>query len=659
MPVKDRAFCRDYIDPKSLTEKDWKYFNSLNEDTINKYAREVKGKFTGVLGLDLDGEHPGKDKNGNLLLYEVGEGGAILDPLRDCRPDSKEFIQKAFEGKLFVVPTGKEKPVQFQFKLTPNKTKGIVNASFDFSKPMDDQMISKPERPNLWARIRHFFGGAKREYAEYENAKREYNAILGGHLKDKRSQQDRDEEKEALDKKESAAQKQRENLEKQQRVENVSRSLDKFRGLPDIQRELVMDIYGPKPVRKEDYCPEMYTTDQFNKLANYDLEQLSSKDNPVNDAEFAGLAMLGALTAPSAGDIRKTNLPIDLTRDEYVASISTFFTADLFNNGVKPRSSIGQYFEQAQVPGRDMAANALMEYKKGNKAPLGELIGKGLHFSAQYMDRKSMTANSEIVCNGLTAEVLNLLERDKDLMEGAKKAGMTQDDLDVARGDREILKIVRANDYAKARLQAAEKQEIVLSPDEKKECINARVRFETLSQTAAMQNEKLRTDNKAALDEEGRRHAAVRDPLNKKKNQIAAEQHQQGLTDEQYLDIGRRLAQAEAELHQAISINTFKESQILGQPELMKQFGKTVTDGTMDKKINDLVDSLLPGKEKLEKLSIKDLNRALEPRELFDENSPYATKAEVPAPEKQAELEKQAAQPPQQRVSGDGQPLPT
>ena len=44
-----------------------------------------------------------------------------------------------------------------------------------------------------------------------------------------------------------------------------------------------------------------------------------------------------------------------------------------------------------------------------------------------------------VICNGAVSEVLNLLERDEDLMKAARDAGMQQEDLDLARADRKQL----------------------------------------------------------------------------------------------------------------------------------------------------------------------------------------------------------------------------
>ena len=54
------------------------------------------------------------------------------------------------------------------------------------------------------------------------------------------------------------------------------------------------------------------------------------------------------------------------------------------------------------------------------------------------------------------AQAVNLLERDPDLMKIAQGAGMTDKDLKIARTDRKLLEVCRANEWAKGRLAEAE-----------------------------------------------------------------------------------------------------------------------------------------------------------------------------------------------------------
>ena len=634
MPVVSRAFKNDLIDKTNQREEDWA---SLSEDKKFFYSRGAKSKIKSALGLDLEGAAPGKDKNGNLVLFELGEKGEVLDPLANGRVDSSEFLRKMFEGKIYAVPAGQDKPVQLQFAIRKNRFNNKLSGEVAFSKPIDESMAPMPERPNLWARIRHFFGGAKKEFAEYNKALKVHQALTGENLKKKRDDAFLQREKDDLAKREREAEQAKTQAQKGSRLQNLSRGAKDYVSKQDEYLRELMNVFGAQPVKNDKYIGDRYTKDQFNMLKPYDLDALGTKENPISGKEFAGLAVLGALTAESAGEIRRFPTETELTRDEHTAAMNTFFTSDLFVFEGEPRPNAGDYFEKATAPGRNAAAAALEAYRNGDKAPLGELIGRGLHFSGEYMDREELTMNSAIVVNGVTAEVLNLLERDKDLMEAAKSAGMTQKDLDLARADRKLLEVCRTNEWAKDRLEAAEKGDITLSEEEKKTCIDARVTYETLRQTIHIQHQK--NLEKPGMDAEDKRYDAVLTPLNQQKMLIQAEKNKKDLTEEERLDIGARSQAIEDRVSAENFIHTFKSKTISGSPDLYGKIGRAETEGKTAEGLNRLIEKALPGWAALEKLSIAELNKALIPTALFHQDSPYMkpTRAEVPGPERQAE----------------------
>ena len=91
MPVRPELFNQELIAPAGQNAEDW---NAFTEDQRFHHAHSLKGKLFSALGIDLDAPNPGKDKNGNLVLFELGENGEMRDPLADTPADSKEFLKK-------------------------------------------------------------------------------------------------------------------------------------------------------------------------------------------------------------------------------------------------------------------------------------------------------------------------------------------------------------------------------------------------------------------------------------------------------------------------------------------------------------------------------------------------------------------------------------
>lgn len=406
--------------------------------------------------------------------------------------------------------------------------------------------------------------------------------------------------------------------------------------------EQLQNFYGPKPVMKDEYVGDRYTRKQFGLLKPYDLKELGTEEKPVTEAQFTGLAMLGALTAPTAGELRYHPAEQELSRDEHVKAISTFFTSDLYGYSGEPRPDAGRYFEKATAPGRDKAAEALAAYKNGDKGPLGELIGKGLRFSAEFQDRESLSADSEIVTNGAIAQVVDLLDWDEELMKAAMDAGMRPEDLELARGDKKLLEICRTNDWAREKLKAAEKGEIALTEQEKKACIDARLKYETLRQAVALQVDEKRSSPEMAREDA--RTTAARKPLEAEKGKLSKEMDKEGLTQEQCLALGKQKAELEERESALNNIHTVKSKQILGVPDMYRRIGQAEAKGKTAEALSKLVEENLPGREALEKLSVGDLNRALEPDRLFTPDSPYVKPPQPEAPAKQKQEVRDAQQ---------------
>ena len=632
MPVRPELFNQELIAPAGQNAEDW---NSFTEDQRFHHAHSLKGKLFSALGIDLDAPNPGKDKNGNLVLFELGENGEMRDPLADTPADSKEFLKKIYDGKIYAIPAGQENPVQIQLKLETDRFTFKRSGNIQFSKPINASVVKKPDRPNFWARFRHFFGFAKKEYAEYDRAMLKYRNLTGESLKEKRKGL-LEQETADLANKEQERREKRALQTKQDRLENLARDPKSFRTKLDGYMQEMLNIYGPEPVKIDDYVGEKYTNAQFDTLKPYKLDAMKNEHGTVSKEEFMGLSMLGALTAESADELRRSPNET-LTRDEHVGAINTFFTSDLYGYSGKPRPGAGDYFAKAQAPGRDKAAEALMAYKNGDKGPLAELIGKGMRFFGEHMDHNRLDHSATTVCNAAIAEVLNLLDRDDELKQKAIEAGMRPEDMELAMADRKLFEICRENEWAQERLKAAEKGEIDLTDEEKKACIDARLKYETLRQAIGLEVHK--KENSEEYKQEGRRFEQSQAPLQAEKVAHQKKKDMPNLTEQECRELGAEGAELERKGDGINNEHAVRAKKIVGIPEMYRKIGIAEAKGKTDEALDKLVRENLPGCEALESLSLKDLNKALSPNVLFDKNSPYTKppQAAENMPQKQPE----------------------
>jgi len=622
MPVLASNFTEEVSMLSSAPAPIW---DKLHEESKKYLARNMKATLLDKLGIDLEGTN-GVDKNGNQILYELTEDGEIKNPLEDTPADSKEFLEKISMGKIFAFPAGMDKPVQL--KLDNSES----NPNIKFSKPVEESLFPKPKEPGWWARFRHFFGGAKKEYAEYNRAKEQYR---NGAAMDAQSNRKSilEEESKACQEEEKRRNEEKAAAAAREKAEALKASRDQYRSKMDKSAEILEEIYGAQPKLREECVGCQYTTEQFSTLKPYDLSKMDVK-GPVSNKEFAGVSILAALSPEIGAKVRSDP---ELSPEENVCGTNTFYTSDLYGWTGRGRAGIGTYFKDAQAPARDKAAEAFEAYKNGDKKPLGELIGKGLHFSGTYMQRDNLNSEACIAVNGELAQAVNLLERDKDLMDLAKEAGMTDKDLNIARADRKLMDICRANEWAEGKLEEAEKEPGKLSPEEKKACLDARLQFETLNAKLKLEAQKWeKSDAHKQAESEGMARLL---PHFAKEAEINTAYQNKKISKEEWV---RQREELRPKKESATVYLQTKLTLSRGVPDLYEAIGKAEEKGKIEQAMNYMVEQNLPGHAALNDLSVKELNEALQPGKLFAKDSPYMAAPEKPAeakePEKQQEM---------------------
>ena len=249
--------------------------------------------------------------------------------------------------------------------------------------------------------------------------------------------------------------------------------------------------------------------------------------------------------------------------------------------------------------------------------------------------------SSNIAVNGAMGQAVNLLERDKDLMKAAKEAGMTDNDLNIARADRKMLEICRANEWAAGRLAEAEQGKRELTKEEKQACVEARLQYETLNTGLRLEVDKAESSPEyaeAVVDGMGPTTEAQKD--RKKLNDEYFSDHK--ISQEEY---EKRSAEVRKKEESATVYLATKMQLALGIPSKYRAIGQAEAGNRSAEALNKLVESNLPGHAALDSLSIAELNEALKPENLFAKDSPYMVAPEKPAqaaePKKQKEAEKE------------------
>ena len=332
--------------------------------------------------------------------------------------------------------------------------------------------------------------------------------------------------------------------------------------------------------------------------------------------------MLAALSPEIGAKVRSDP---NLSAEENICANNTFYTSDLYGWGDRGRANIGMYFESAQGPARDKAAEAFKAYKEGNKKPLGELIGKGLHFSGTYMQRGNLKNAACIAVNSELGQAVNLLDRDPDLMKIAKNAGMTDKDLNIARADRKLLDICRANEWAEGRLEEAAQGKRELGPDEKQACLEARLQYETLNMKLNLEEQKW--EKSPAHDQAEADGMSRFMPLMEEERKLNQAYQENKMNQQEFLKQKQalRLRQESATAYMQTKLTLSK-----GVPEQYEAIGKAEVLGKTEIALNHMVDKNLPGHAALNDLPGKELNETLKPEKLFDKASPYMVAPKKP-----------------------------
>ena len=160
-----------------------------------------------------------------------------------------------------------------------------------------------------------------------------------------------------------------------------------------------------------------------------------------------------------------------------------------------PRTDYGQHIEHRSQPGRERAENALLEYQKGNRAPLAEIITRSAAYMMNGAREDGSIADGILVNAKLTCELLDLLDRDPELRKAAEQNGLTQKMEESCRGMDEIRKLDDGENQAKLTLRKAHAEGRELTEQEKAACASAIIKSSTAKAMMAEQGSDINSKN--------------------------------------------------------------------------------------------------------------------------------------------------------------------
>lgn len=612
MALKKRNFTNDFI---PLMDKSPEYSKGEARHRLDHFL---------FGGLGYDGKRPEMQK-----FYELNEAGEMKNPFEDGTTyDSDAFLDKIAQGKIVAFPVGEKHPVQLSI---------FGSGEVRFSKPLDSLPLPEPRKPTLsgWKRFANAitFGAAyRKDKANYEqklaaypsnlekwrNRDKPFQQLLDTRTPEVLARETKQYEAEVVQRAEEdrQAKLEAEHKEAQKNYDDLQNG--KLTTDVDVYRNTLKEYYGPTPVFHEEFCgtgaEKSYKKEQFAQLRDY---AKSVEGSGISADEFTALSLFKSFD-PEIGGKYDPKGNIGLTPEECVASNMSMFTDTVNGNRVRPRDSHGKVFGWVVEPARKKTAEAIREYKQGKPERLGELIGRGVHTLANHYAGQEMGNAHFLSITSMMGDALGLLERDPKLRAEAEKTmtalaakdnpkatpkerkAAVKRGFDLANGQRVAMDLTHKNEKAKVMLRAESLGICKLTPEQRKECIDDRLAFETV-------RENTKTDVYLQHNSEA---------YKKKSEELAV---QAAMTTPP--SVGATKQQLIAKNRADAAFNSF-ENDAIHAPEAVVMMG----NGKLTPKA--LVAGRLQNTEKLYTLSGKELEDALKEKNLLAMDSPYMKKDE-------------------------------
>lgn len=270
----------------------------------------------------------------------------------------------------------------------------------------------------------------------------------------------------------------------------------------DLKAKAVHKIYNAEPVFMDEFNDNdagkpCYRRQDFEKsMKKIEIGEFSFGGSPLTDDEFGSLSFLavfdpqltGSFMAVDGNPVRVEDPDFDLVSANLVPAVISYGYIAKEINGQKvygPDNRVGNTMELCVAPAREKVSNALQEWGSGNPEALGAILAQGVNYFvndlAHNLNSNLSALNPDhVVYSNMTKGVIDLLKRDKTLMEAAKNAGLKEDTIVELEGIYTANRIEKAAAEAKKRLAEGAGGLRHMSAFEKQQCVTAMQRYDAL-----------------------------------------------------------------------------------------------------------------------------------------------------------------------------------
>ena len=338
---------------------------------------------------------------------------------------------------------------------------------------------------------------ARKQREQQEQAARKQREPQEQEARKQQGQQKQEERKqqkqEARKQREPQEQTEREpQAEREQRLEALAKT--PVRGDLTWRISRVLDYYSPQPKGDANERKSgVYTDEQLASLTPVNIQGIRIGEKPLTDEQFAALSFAATQDVNIGGayEIKKgvQKLPENQRSRQRFLCDRVHYGMD-FCQSTGGRKNAGLTLPTIVKDAREKTKAALTQYQSGNKAPLAKLIADGMH----------SVLNSTILHNGTVAEteisgenlgeavmvskLLPILNQDAGLKRAALDAGLTEQDIDHARGITKLHQTLAASNAAMQKLRDAAAGKAKLGATERKDCVDAALRGKILTKLA-------------------------------------------------------------------------------------------------------------------------------------------------------------------------------
>ena len=270
----------------------------------------------------------------------------------------------------------------------------------------------------------------------------------------------------------------------------------------DLKTQSIHNMYNVKPVFMEDFNNNnakepCYRRQDFDAhMKEIDIDGFSFGSSPLTDDEFGSLSFLAVIDPNLLGSfisLYKKSVPVedpdlDLAVMNFAPAAIGYGDHTIEKDGKTiygPDDRVGRTMELCIAPAREKVRRALYAWKQGDKTVLGKILAEGVQLfvndRSHSVDYNLTGLNSdEAILANMTKGAVDLLRRDKDLMQAAKDAGLKEETLTELEGICMANRIEKAANEAKKRLGDSAVGLRMMSAFEKEQCVTAIQRFEAM-----------------------------------------------------------------------------------------------------------------------------------------------------------------------------------